>query len=124
MLTFPINKPLWTSSYVLFTPGMATLFLVLLIWIIDQKGWKKWTYIFHVFGINPLVSYVLSVLFIKLLIYTLTWEGDNAYSMIYTSIFQPIFGNMNGSLALALCYTMFIWLFAWILYRKKIVVKL
>lgn len=121
---FPINKPLWTSSYVLLTTGLATLLLMVLTWLIDVKKWTKWTYAFRVFGLNPLASYVLSGLFVKLFIYTIKWDDGNAYSWLYESIFQPILGNMNGSLAFALSYTFFIWLFAWFLYRKKIVIKL
>lgn len=123
-LGFPINKPIWTSSYVLLTTGLGTLLLMMLTWLIDIKKWTKWTYVFRVFGLNPLASYVLSGLFVKLFIYTIKWDGGNAYSWLYESIFQPILGNMNGSLAFALTYTFFIWLFAWVLYRKKMVIKL
>ena len=121
---FPINKPLWTSSYVLLSTGLGTLLLGVLVWVIDVQGWKKWTYVFRVFGLNPLASYVLSGLFVKLALITFKWNDTNLYAWLYNSIFQPILGNMNGSLAFALTYTFFIWLFAWWLYRRQIVIKL
>ena len=58
----PINKLLWTSSYVLYTGGIAALLFALLIYIIDLKKYKKWTSFFIVFGMNPLFIYALSEL--------------------------------------------------------------
>ncbi len=122
-LGFPINKPIWSSSYVLVTGGMATLFFCLLLWIIDVIGRKKWTYVFRAFGLNPLASYVLSGLVIKTAF--LVKIGDqNIYNWLYTNLFQSLFGNYLGSFIQALTYTMFIWLFAWWLFRKKIIIKI
>jgi predicted acyltransferase len=121
---FPINKPLWTSSYVLLTCGLGTLFLSILVWIVDHKKLIAWAYPFRVFGLNPLVSYALSGLFVKLMLYTFKWEDTNAYSWLYENIFQTTLGNYNGSFAFALCYTLFILMFALVLYKKNIVVKL
>ncbi len=123
-VSFPINKPLWTSSYVLFTCGLATLFLTLLIWVIDHQQWTSWAYPFRAFGLNPLVSYALSGLFVKLMLYTFKWDSTNAYAWLYESVFQPTFGNLNGSFAFAICYTLFILLFALVMYWRKIVIKL
>jgi len=121
---FPINKPIWTSSYVLLSCGLGTILLAGLMWIIDIKKWVKWTYVFRVFGLNPLVSYALSGLFVKLMITTFKWDETNAYAWFYQTIFQPIFGNFAGSFAFALTYTMFIWFFAWLLFRKGKIIKL
>ena len=121
---FPINKPLWTSSYVLFTCGLGTLFLTLLVWLIDHRQWTAWSYPFRAFGLNPLVSYALSGLFVNLMLVTLKWNDTNAYAWLYESVFQPTFGNLNGSLAFAICYTLFILLFAVVLYRRNVVIKL
>lgn len=121
---FPINKPIWTSSYVLLTCGLGTILLAALMWIIDIKKWVKWTYIFRVFGLNPLVSYALSGVFVKLMITTFKWDKTNAYAWTYESIFQPVFGNFAGSFVFALTYTMFIWFFAWLLFRKGKIIKL
>lgn len=120
-LSFPINKPLWTSSYVLLTTGLGTILLGVLMWIIDVKGYQKWTYVFRVFGLNPLISYVLSGLFVKVFMYVFS---TNPYPWLYESFFSQIGGIKLGSFLQALCYTLFIWFFAWLLYRKNKVIKI
>lgn len=120
---FPINKPLWTSSYVLYTVGIGSVLWALLTYIIDILKWEQWTYIFRVFGRNPLASYVLSGLVIKLLTRIDIGE-NNLYSFFYNKLMVPIFGNLNGSLATAIVYVMFIWFFAWLLYRKNKIIKI
>jgi predicted acyltransferase len=119
---FPINKPIWSSSYVLVTGGMATIFLIVLLWILDEKGWQKWANVFKAFGLNPLISYVLSGVLIKL---AFLWkiEDQNIYSWLYEHVFQNL-GNMSGSFIQALIYTLAIWAFAWWMYGRKIVIKL
>jgi predicted acyltransferase len=122
-LGFPINKPLWSSSYVLLTAGLAMFLFALLLWLIDVKGLQGWTHIFKVFGLNPLASYALSGLLIKT--FFLIKIGDqNIYAWFYSNVFQSIFGNYLGSFLQAITYTMLIWFFAWLLYRKNIVIKL
>ncbi len=123
LLGVPINKPIWSSSYVLFSGGLASLFLAALIYIIDDKGWKYWIYIFRAFGLNPLISFVMSGLVLKTLSLIII-DGTRAYPWIYSAIFQPIFGNHLGSFLQALVYTMVIWLFAWWLYLQHRVIKL
>jgi len=120
-ISFPINKPIWTSSYVLLTTGLGTLLLGVLMWLIDVKGYQKWTFVFRVFGLNPLVSYALSGLFVKLFMYALP---TNPYPWLYENIFSQIGGMKFGSFFQALTYTMFIWFFAWLLYRKGKVIKI
>ena len=58
-LRMPINKKIWSPTFVLATCGLASSFLALLIWIIDVKGYKKWSLFFESFGVNPLFMYVL-----------------------------------------------------------------
>jgi predicted acyltransferase len=119
---FPINKPIWSSSYVLFTGGLGMLLLSCMMWIIDVKKIQNWTYVFNAFGRNPLVTFILSGLFVK--ISSLIKIGDQSLmSYIYTSVFQPICGDYLGSFLFALSYALFIWLFALILDRKGIIVK-
>ena len=121
---FPINKPLWTSSYVLYTSGLAILFLMILIWVLDIKKWTAWAYPFRVFGLNPLVSYVLSVILIKVCISLSFGEDSNIYSWSYEHAFAKMFSPEFGSLMQALLFTGFVWLFAWMLYRKGRIIKL
>ncbi|NND08415.1 MAG: hypothetical protein HKN87_18705 [Saprospiraceae bacterium] len=122
-LGFPINKPLWSSSYVLFSGGLACLFLAVLIFFIDHLGYRKWTYVFRAFGLNPLISYVLSGLILKTLFLIKIGEV-NLYGWLYVSVFQSLLGDYLGSLVQAISYTMFIWLFAWWLYAYNRVIKL
>lgn len=120
---FPINKPLWTSSYVLLTCGLGILLLMLLQYVIDEKNVTGWTSPFKVFGMNPLFSYILSGLFIKT--FMLIKIGDeNLYSYAYKNGFSTIINAEFGSLMQALTYTAFIWLFAYFLYRKDIMIKI
>jgi len=120
---FPINKPLWSSSYVLFAGGLAMLLLAALMWLIDVKGLKNWTYVFRVFGLNPLISYVLSGLIIKSIRF-IKIDQEPLYAWLYHHFFSNFFGLSLGSFLQALTYTFFIWTFAWLLYRQDRVIKL
>lgn len=122
-LGFPINKPIWSSSYVLLTTGLAMLLFAVLLWMIDIKKWSSWTYTFRVFGLNPLASYALSGLIIKTF-FLIKIDGQNLYGWLFSHFFQNLFGNYLGSFVQALSYTFFIWFFAWQLYRKNMIIKL
>ena len=126
---FPINKSLWTSTYVLYTGGLALLFLALLLWVIDVKGVRKWTRPFIHFGINPLFIYMFSGLYVQIIIYLIKIKGDNGetisgYGYLYNHIFVPIAGNMNGSLLFAITHIIFFWFLTYILYKRKIFIKI
>jgi predicted acyltransferase len=124
---FPIIKALWTSSYVLYTAGIATLCWMILIWIIDFKGIKRIFYFFKVYGMNALFAYVISILWVKILfIIKIDLKGElvNGYSWIYQAIMQPLFGDLNGSLAFAIFHIILFWIIIWILYRKRIFIKI
>lgn len=125
---FPINKPLWTSSYVLYTAGLAALVLALLIFIIDMKGYKKWTSFFVVFGMNPLFIYALAGLWGRTLSKLIKIEGEGGEMVagstwLYQNIFVPLAGNMNGSLLYALTHILFFWLIGYVLYRNRVFIK-
>lgn len=127
-LVLPINKPLWTSSYVLYTGGIAALFFALLIYIIDLKKHKKWTSFFIVFGMNPLFIYALSELWEKtfsqlIVISTSKGENTSGSQWLYQEFFVPFAGNLNGSLLYALTHIFFFWLIGYVLYKKKIFIK-
>lgn len=123
-LYYPINKPIWTGSYVVYSSGILMVVLGLLIQLIDVLAKNRWTYFFQVFGLNPLASFVLSVMIVKLMYITLKFNDTNAYVWIYTTLFQPVFGNYLGSFMFAVAYTLLIWVVAWLLYRKRIIIKL
>ncbi|WP_298707604.1 DUF5009 domain-containing protein [uncultured Chitinophaga sp.] len=122
---FPINKKIWTSSYVLYTVGLATLLLSVMIYLIEMKGWQgKGTYFFEVFGKNPLFIYVLSGMLVDTYSYfRLGPNHEGLYSWMYNHIFQPAFGNYPGSLAFALFHVLLLWLVGWWMDRKKIYVR-
>lgn len=121
---FPINKPIWTSSYVLYTIGLGTILFSAIIYMLDIKKITKWAFPFRVFGINPLISYVLSGLFVKMMYHIFNWEGGNLYGWTYTNVFQNLLSPKFGSFLQALLYMSFIWLFAYALYKKGKVIKL
>ncbi len=119
---FPINKALWTSSYVLVTAGIASLVLSLLLWLIDIRGLRKWTLPFRVFGKNAILGFVLSNLIVKTLI-KIKWvdaagEKWSGYSWVFKKGFVPIFGNMNGSLLFGVTTVGIVGLVLWLFWRK------
>ena len=122
---FPINKKIWTSSYVLFTGGFACVFLALCYWVADVKGWRWWTRPFVVFGTNALALYVLSGLAERLIAWVVPSPNPNMKLMewLYTTGFAPVFSPINASLAWAIFYVL-VWLgIMWMFYAKKIFIK-
>lgn len=127
---FPVNKPIWTSSYVLYTGGLAMMVLALFILFIDVKGYKRWTYPLRVFGMNPLFLFILSVFWVKTLSRIVRWTTEDGSIMtglqwIYQSICVPLLGdNPNGSLLFALMHIFIYWLILRELYKRKIYIKI
>ena len=114
---FPINKSLWTSSYVLFTAGAAALLLALCYWVIDVQGWRGWTKPFVILGSNAITLYVVS----GLLAETLGLHGLG--HSLYTTVFVPIASPKNASLLyafanLAVLFALLSWM-----YRRRIFLK-
>jgi len=127
-LAFPINKPIWTSSYVLYTAGWACLVLSMLIWVIDLKGYSKWTSFFVVFGMNPLFIFALSGLWAKIfgrLIHFTDPDGKviSGSAKLYRDVFLPMAGELNGSLLFAISHVIIFWMIGYVLYKKKIFLK-
>ncbi len=124
---FPINKPLWSSSYVLYTAGIAMALLSVIYWLTDVAMFRKWGIFFVVFGTNALFSYFLAGLWSRLMLFIRIPAGENKitlYAWSYEKIFVPLFGNMNGSLVFAVFQMLLIWSVALILYRKKVMIRL
>ncbi|CDZ79118.1 hypothetical protein BN59_03435 [Legionella massiliensis] len=126
-LWFPINKTLWTSSYVLWTGGWALLVLALCYWLIEIKKISKWFKPFEIFGSNAMAAYILHVLFLKIQAVIRVSEPDGSSLSLKVFICDSLFGwasPENAALLYALSYTLF-WLFVLtILYRKKIFFKI
>ena len=124
---FPINKSLWSASYVLVTCGLASLLLALLLWAIDIRGHASWFLPFESFGVNPMFIFVLSGVLAIIMANIRFGVGDDTYSVwgfFYARIMKPVFGETGGSLACALTYDALLWCIAYPLYRKKIYIKL
>jgi predicted acyltransferase len=124
---FPINKNLWTSSYVAFTSGIALILLATCFFIIDAKGYTTWTKPFTMLGLNSIFIYVLSEIVNLILIYTSIPIAENISLSLKSLIFERLFaswaGPLHGSFIYALTYLAFCWTVAAILYRKRIFVK-
>ncbi len=121
-LVFPINKKLWTSSFVLCTVGIDLLILPILIYIIEILKYRRWTYFFEVFGRNALFLYLVSELGVTLL-YFFSVGGESLYRWSYASIFQPLAGDYMGSLFFAITWMLTCWMVGWVMDRKNIFVK-
>jgi len=121
-LFFPINKKLWTSSFVLHTVGIDLLILPILVFIIDISKMTKWTYFFEVFGKNTLFIYLLSEVFV-ILLFTLNIGDQSAYGWIAENIFGATLGDYTGSLGFALWIMLTCWVVGYVMDKKKIYIK-
>ncbi len=126
-LVFPINKSLWTSSYVVFTAGTALCLLAFCYWLIDIKGYTKWTKPFVIFGVNALALFVGSGLMARLLGIIKVPGSEGNYIPLQRSIFENFYltiaSPINASLLYAISFIL-VWLFLmWLLYRKNIYIK-
>ena len=125
---FPINKSLWTSSYVVLTSGLALCFLGFCYWLIDIKGYKAWAKPFVVFGVNALALYIgawiMSTVLYTIKLPAAAGETVSLQQTIYETIFLSIASPINASLMYAISFIL-IWLFLmWMLFRKRIYIKL
>jgi predicted acyltransferase len=120
---FPINKALWTSSYVLFTGGLALQFLALCYWLIDIKGYRRWAKPFVIFGMNAIALYVVAALMSDLL-GLIKVGGDSLGGWIYEHIFTSWLSPVNASLAFAIAFVLVCLFLMWLLYRKRIFLKI
>jgi predicted acyltransferase len=125
---FPINKSLWTSSYVFFTGGLALEFLALCYWLIDIKKYRRWAKPFVVFGVNAIVLFVGTGVLARLLGLIAVSQGDGRWISLQGAIFRTLFlswaSPINASLAYAIAFIL-LWLgLMWILYSRKIFIKI
>jgi len=123
---FPLVKKLWTSSYVLYTAGLASMTLGAFYWLIDHYNKEKSVRLLVAFGNNPLVLYIGSELFIMII-----WQfhvfGTDKLSLndwFYKLLLSAGIAPMNASLAWAMIYVLFWAIIAIILFKRKIIIKL
>ena len=125
-LQFPINKALWTSSFVLYAGGIATMILSLSYWIIDVQQYTKFTKPFVVYGVNAITVFFVSGLLPRILnmimVKTSESESVNLNAYLYSG-FQNSFSPINASLAWAVCFVLFWLIILWVMYNRKIIIK-
>jgi len=120
-LWFPINKSLWTSSYVMLTGGLALVALAAFYWLIEIRERRRWAIPFAVLGVNALVLFFLSTLAARLLsIVKVGAEGHSLQAVLFERLFAPLASPVNASLAYALVYVVIWWAIMWMLYRWNI----
>ncbi|HUS02978.1 MAG TPA: hypothetical protein VMY77_14670 [Chitinophagaceae bacterium] len=124
-MIFPINKKLWTSSFVLLTTGLDLIILSALIYITEIKKLNqyKWPNFFLIFGRNPLFIYLLSELLVVAFYMIRTAPGENLYSKINTVFFQAVAPGAIGSLLFAVSYMLLCWSIGWWLNKRKIYIR-
>lgn len=143
---FPINKSMWSASYVLVTCGLASSILGVLTWILDIRlpqlnevkpatacakvhhaVANNWYKFFETFGVNPLFIFCLSTWFVVTAAQVRFEYLEKTYNLMgfwYNVCLVPIFGDKGGSLVSALSLVLLMWSIGYILYRKKIYIKL
>ncbi len=119
---FPINKNIWTSSYVLFTAGAALNCLGVCYWLIDCHGWKRWAKPAVVFGMNAIAVYVMSGI-VGDLMGVLKVGSISLRQWLYETLFASWAAPHNASLAFAIVYVAFWWLVMSLFYRQKWFIK-
>ncbi len=123
---FPINKNLWTSSYVIFTGGYSLVFFAMCYWIIDVQGYKKWPKPFQVYGMNAIAVYFLSGIMTLTFFYTNVNSNGKTVSLhdyLFSNLFLSWLEPINASLMWGISFIL-VWLgLMWILYYKKIFIK-
>ena len=124
---FPINKSIWTSSYVLFCAGMACVSLATIMWMVDVNGLKRWTKPFVIYGMNPMVAFVGSGVMARFIytLITVDYQGKRVpiESVIYQTAFASWLTPVNASLAFAITFVLFWFGILYVLYRKQIFFK-
>lgn len=126
-LFFPINKSLWTSSYVLYTGGVASMGMALCYWLIDVQGYKKFTRPFVIYGVNAITVYFISSVIARSFNLIKVPLHGNVVSLkdwFYLQFFVPHFSSAyNASLAGAITFVLIWYVILWMMYKKNIIIK-
>jgi predicted acyltransferase len=111
-LDFPINKNLWTSSFVLNVGGISLILLALFYYIIDVLGYKRWAFFFKVIGMNSILIYMSG--------HFIDWTYSTNSFFIWLG---QIVGNPYGAVIMAICFVMVKWVFLYFMYKKKVFLR-
>ena len=126
--TFPINKNLWTSSFALFSAGLAAQALAMCHWLVDVQGWRAWSRPLMVFGRNPLAAYFLSVGCDSILTRVIVAGGGSLKGLIYRTTFagwlRPCCGAETASLGYAIAYVVLWGAILDGMYRRRIFIRI
>lgn len=124
---FPINKSLWTSSYVLFTGGMAAVVLATCLWIIDVRGIRGWTKFFVTYGLNPMLAFLGSGMMARMLGSMINIDVDGKstplQSVVYNNVYASWLLPINASLAYAITFVAFWYVVLLIAEKRGFVLK-
>ena len=121
---FPINKSLWTSSYALFTAGMAAMIIALCLWVIDERRITRWTKFFVAYGVNPMIAFVASGIVARL-VYSIVMVQSGGRTMslqrwIYETLYASWLAPRNASLLFAISFVLLFYLLLAALHRRRI----
>jgi predicted acyltransferase len=120
----PINKGLWTPSYVVYTAGLALLALDTCYWLIDVKMYRAWSKPAVIFGMNAIAVFVLSGLIGRLITVKLGADGHTLKGVVYSNVFKPLdLSPINASLLYALMWVSVMFLITWVMYRTRLFIK-
>ena len=126
-VVFPINKNIWTSSYAVFTAGAASLLLAACYWLIDVRGWQRWTTPFVVLGVNAITLFVASGLLVKTLaLIRVTGPEGGSISVsrwAYLELFAPLASPKNASLLYAIANLVVLYALLWWMYRRRLFLR-
>lgn len=120
--SFPINKKLWTSSFVLYTVGLDMIILAAIIYVLDILKKTRWAYFFEVFGKNPLFIYLLSELGL-ITLWLIPVGNTNLANWIFKNFFNTVAPPYWSALLFALTWMIICWLFGWWMDKKKIYIR-
>jgi predicted acyltransferase len=124
---FPINKNLWTSTFVLFTGGFALLLFAVCYWVADVRGWRKWATPSLVFGRNAILAYAVAALVSEVStdfdFHDSTGRTHTVHGWFYGRYFIPHASPINASLAFAVVFVALIFLIMLPFYRRKIFLR-
>jgi predicted acyltransferase len=125
---FPINKSLWTSSYVLFTAGMASVALATCMWLIDVQQIRRWTFPFVIYGTNPMLAFLGSGLMARIMSSLWSWEQPSGtrvslQQFLYQSAYASWLPPREASLAYALSFVTLWFLLLWVAWKRGYVLK-
>lgn len=118
----PINKMLWTPTFVLLSSGFTALILALFLWLTEMKRYRLWTAPLLVFGVNAILFFMLAGVAARVLS-MVPVAGTTLGNWLYRSAFQPLFGDYNGSLAYAICFLLLSYIGMLYCYRRGWIFK-